>query len=116
MLLPDVLLADEDQVTRSEHAGATAPRASSCVSVRQPAALRPHPSRSLPLPAGPRQLELGGLLRLGAVASSRPRRGLPGASAAMSAACCRYALVSCCRMSQASPAATASASWAACRS
>jgi von Willebrand factor type A C-terminal domain len=27
MLLPDVLLADEDQVTRSEHAGATAPRA-----------------------------------------------------------------------------------------
>jgi hypothetical protein len=65
MLLPDVLLADEDQVTRSEHAGATAPRASSCVSVRQPAALRPHPSSPLPLPAGPRQLELGGLLRLG---------------------------------------------------
>src|SRR5450755_3989371 len=58
MLLPDVLLADEDQVTRSEHAGATAPRASSCVSVRQPAALRPHPSSPLPLHTGPRQLEL----------------------------------------------------------
>jgi hypothetical protein len=56
ILLPDVLLADEDQVTRSEHAGATAPRASSCVCVRQPAALRPHPSSPLPLPAGPRQL------------------------------------------------------------
>lgn len=83
MLLPDVLLADEDQVTRSEHAGATAPRASSCVSVRQPAALRPHPSSLLPLPAGPRQLELGGasfgwgLLRALALdAASRARRRL----------------------------------------
>jgi hypothetical protein len=71
MLLPDVLLADEDQVTRSEHAGATAPRASSCVSVRQPAALRPHPSSPLPLPAGPRQLELGGLLRLARISKQR---------------------------------------------
>ena len=82
MLLPDVLLADEDQVTRSEHAGATAPRASSCVSVRQPAALRPHPSSPLPLPAGPGSWSWAasfgwGLLRALALdAASRARRRL----------------------------------------
>ena len=73
MLLPDVLLADEDQVTRSEHPGNRTP--SLLLSIRPPA--------------------------------GRP---------ATAPTYCRYALVSCCRMSHASLAVTASASWAACRS
>jgi hypothetical protein len=83
MLLPDVLLADEDQVTRSEHAGATAPRAFSCVSVRQPTALRPAPKQPpFPSPPAPGSWSWAasfgwGLLRALALdAASRARRRL----------------------------------------